>query len=278
MVKPLSVMTSLKWRFRSEPATEWTETENEITISRYLLDYVACGKPGFSYVVRRPLKSMGALIALYRLPCLKVVISSAEIEATAIRAPLSRHYILARVGGLSTAVLKLPDETGHYSLGASRQTLRRKVRHAQRLGVSWAEVNDSQERRRLLHLAGEHERSHPNMTYRNPSPDNSELLKYRLWLAAYSTEGRPLLLSVSPVEGDLAMLSYFRTLGIGEEQSSARYLMMQVLVENLVSRGVRYLLDSGSVAMPSGLRHFQRMLGFRIVRIRIASPRSGRLK
>jgi hypothetical protein len=151
------------------------------------------------------------------------------------------------------------------------------VRYAQRLGVSWAEVNDTQERFRLLELADRYERTHPNIIYRNPNPDNSHLLPYRLWLAAYSAEGRPLLLSVSAVDGDLALLSHFRTLGCGQEQSNARYLMMQVLVESLVSRGVRYLLDSGSPAMPSGLRHFQRMLGFRIVRIRIARLRPGRI-
>jgi hypothetical protein len=261
------------WRFRSEGPAEWTETDNEFTVLRYVQDYVSCGKPpGLSYIVRRPIKGLEALVALFRLPGIRVAISSFETEAASITALLSRHHLLARVGGFAAAVLKLPDEAGQYSLGASKQTLRRKVRYAERLGVRWAEVNDMRERSRLLRLAGEFERVHPNIAYRNPNPDNSDLLKYRLWLAAYSADGRPLLLSVSPLDGDVASLTYFRTLGVGQEQTNARYLMMQVLVESLVSRGVRYLVDSGSLAMPNGLRHFQRMLGFRIVRIRIARP------
>jgi hypothetical protein len=271
-MRAISDTTWIWSRFRSEGPAEWTETDNEVTVLRYVQAYASCGKPGLSYVVRRPLKGLEAFVALCRLPGIKVVISSVEIEAAAIRTLLARHYLLARVGGFAAAVLKLPDEAGQYSLGASKQTLRRKVRYAQRLGVRWAEVNDTHERRRLLRLSGEYERTHPNITYRNPNPDNSDLLMYRLWLAAYSADGHPLLLSVSPLDGDVALLTYFRTLGVGQEQSNARYLMMQVLVESLVSRGVRYLVDSGSLAMPNGLRHFQRMLGFRIVRIRIARP------
>lgn len=265
--------TWIWWRFRSEVPVEWTESDNEFTVLRYVQDYARCGKPGLSFVVRRPLEGLKALVALSRLPGIKVDISSGEIEAAAIRDLLSRHYLLARVGGFAAAVLKLPDEAGQYSLGASKQTLRRKVRYAQRLGVHWAEVDDAYERSRLLRLAGEYEQNHPNTTYRNPNPDNKDLLKYRLWLAAYSADGHPLLLSVSPLDGDVALLTYFRTLGAGQEQSNARYLMTQVLVESLISHGVRYLVDSGGLAMPNGLRHFQRMLGFRIVRIRIAHAR-----
>jgi hypothetical protein len=269
-------MRSITRRFRSERSDEWTETDHEVRFSRYVQDYVGCGRPGLAYVVRRPLDSLGALIALYRLPCLKVAVSSTGIEAAAIWARVSRRYLLARVGGFAAAALKLPHEAGQYSLGASKQTLRRKVRYAQRLGVGWAEVNDTRERLRLLELADQYERTHPDVSYQNPSPDNSALLSYRLWLAAYSADGRPLLLSVSAVDGDLALLSYFHALGFGQEESNARYLMMQVLVESLVSRRVRYLLDTAGPTMPSGLRHLHRMLGFRIVRIRIVrGPRPG---
>jgi hypothetical protein len=73
---------------------------------------------------------------------------------------------------------------------------------------------------------------------------------------------------------NLPRFGYFRTLGIGKEQSNARYLMTEVLVEHLVERGVRYLLDGGSLALPNGIRHFQRMVGFRVCRIRVA--RDGR--
>jgi hypothetical protein len=68
---------------------------------------------------------------------------------------------------------------------------------------------------------------------------------------------------------------HFQTIGSGDNQSDARYLMTEVLAEHLIERGVRYLVDAGSLAIPNGIRHFQRMLGFQIVRIRVARARPG---
>ena len=267
---------------RSSRSVKLTETDHQVRVSRYFADYVDCGKPGYIYVVRHPFKSLGALIALFQLPCLHVAPSSEGAEGADIRALLSPRAtallsprsMLTRVMGFATATLWLPLEPGQYSLGASKQTLRRKARQARMLGVRWAEVSDPQERLDLLKLAEECERTHPDVTYRNPGPDLRSLLSYRLWLAAYSADGSPLLLSVTPVDGEFASLGYFRTLGSGKEQSNARYLMTEVLVEHLVERGVRYLLDGGSLALPNGIRHFQRIVGFRICRIRVA--RAGR--
>ena len=180
------------------------------------------------------------VIALFRLPCLQVTLSAADIEATTIRdflspqvtASLSPRFVLTRITGFATAILILPREQGQYTLGASKQTLRRKVRHAQKLGVRWAEVSDLQERQRLIELAEEYEKVHPDETYRNAEADLSWLLSHQLWLAAYSADGNPLLLSVTPVDGELALLGHFRTIGFGEEQSDARYLMTEVLVRH----------------------------------------------
>jgi membrane-associated phospholipid phosphatase len=278
-------LTASRWsRFAvGQPAT-LTGDGPEARVWSFFHDYVDCGKPGYIYVLRHLGMSLGALIALFRLPCLQVAPSSANIEATTIRgflspqvtAFLSPRSILTRITGFATATLIVPREKGHYSLGASKQTLRRKVRRARRLGVCWAEVNDLQERHRLIKLAEEYEKVHPDETYRNAEPDLSWLLSHQLWLVAYSADDNPLLLSVTPVDGELAQLGHFRTIGFGEEQSDARYLMTEVLVEHLVDRGVRYLVDGGSLAKPNGIRHFQRMLGFHIVRIRVARSRPSR--
>ena len=275
---------SLRSRSPGSRSATSTGTSHEARVWRYFHDYVDCGKPGYVYPIRHPGKSLGALVALFRLPCLRIGPSSVDIEGTAIRASLSPQVtallsprsIVTRLAGFATAVLILPPEQGQYSLGASRQTLRRKVRRAQRLGVRWAEVTDPRERRKLLKLAEERERTHPDITHRNTEPDIGSLLSYQLWLVAYSADGNPLLLSVTPVDDDLALLSYFRTLGSGQAQSDARYLMTEVLVEHLVRGRVRYLVDGGGLAIPNGIRHFQRMLGFRIVRIRIAPARAPR--
>jgi hypothetical protein len=74
---------------------------------------------------------------------------------------------------------------------------------------------------------------------------------------------------VVPVDGEWSSLWYYRTIGQGQAQSDARYLLMDALVEELVLPGVRYLLDGRAPAgLPNGLRHFQRMAGFRIYRVR----------
>jgi hypothetical protein len=286
MVEPGGVMAFFRSGLggRFSRSAKLTETDHQVRVSRYFADYVDCGKPGYFYVVRHPFKSLSALIALFWLPCLQVAPSSAGAEGAAIRALLSPRAtallsprsVLTRTMGFATAALRLPLEPGQYSLGASKQTLRRKVRRARMLGIRWAEVSDQQERLDLLKFAEERERTHPDPTYRNLDPDIRSLLGYRLWLVAYSAEGRPLLLSVTPVDGELAALGYFRTLGSGKEQGNARYLMTEVLVEHLVARRVRYLLDGGSLALPNGIRHFQWMVGFRIYRIRIA--RAGRAR
>lgn len=255
------------WRRRADP---------EATVSGYFRANASSGKSAYAYPIRHLGLSLRALVALYQLPCLHIA-PSTEIEGAAIRGPLLQGSALWRVTGFATAVLTLPQEPGQYSLGAARQTLRRKVRQAKRLGIQWAEVYDPQERRNLLQLANECERTHPNVTYRNPAPSNDDLLSYRLWLVALAADGRPLLLSVTPADGELAWLRYFRTLGTGHEQSHARYLMTEVLAERLIRLGVRYLIDGSNLSwLPDGLRHFQRMTGFRIVRLRIAcSDRNG---
>ena len=136
---------------RSSRSAKLTETDHQVRVSRYFEDYVDRGKPGYIYVVRHPFTSLGALIALSRLPCLHVAPSSVGAEGAAIRALLSPRAtaflsprsMLTRAMGFATAAVRLPVEPGQYSLGASKQTLRRKARRARMLGVRWAEVSGS---------------------------------------------------------------------------------------------------------------------------------------
>ena len=138
-------------------------------------------------------------------------------------------------------------------------------------------MDDDTERQELVRLADEWERNNPHDQYRNANPSNKELLAHPLWLAAYSSEGRPLLLSVTPVDGEWAQLRFFKTIGSGDEQSVARYYLVQILVEHLVQLGVRYLFDVTSpLRLPNGLRHYQRVIGFRIYRLQVrAAARPG---
>ena len=253
-----------------------TGTEHETMLSEYCQDYVDSGKPAPIYALRHPSRSLSAYVALHHLPRLSAALTD-TVEGAAIRDGLSRWSLLGRtVFHSATSVLLLPQDPEEYHLGASKQTLRRKARAAEKLGVRWVKVEDPQEQRRLLTLADEHERTNPDPEYRQTKPDNNNLLTYRLWLVAYSRDDQPILLCVTPVDGEWALLSYFVTLGTGPEHSNARYLMTQVLVEQLIGAGVRYLADESSpIMLRSGLRHFQRMLGFRIFRVSLTS-RQGR--
>jgi hypothetical protein len=250
-----------------------TGSEREAMLSAYFKDYVALGKPASTYVLRHPYLSLSAFVALHRLPLLSAPLTD-TLEGAAIRHGLSRSSPFGRtVFHSATSVLLLPQDRTQYSLGASKQTLRRKVRAAEKLGVRWAKVDDPQEQQSLLKLANDHERTNPDPEYREAKPDNDDLLKYRLWLVAYSRDEQPLLLSVTAVDSEWALLNYFVTLGTGPEHSNARYLMTQVLMEHLIDAGVRYLGDESSpIKLRNGLRHYQRMLGFRIFRVRLTSP------
>lgn len=249
------------------------EEEREAKLSRFCHDYVAGGVPGFGYFLRHPGRTLAAFLTICRMAPLTACLSDSA-EGAAIRVELSRGSVIRRKAFPLRAVVKLPPGPGQYELGASKQTLRRKTRRAQRLGVGWARVVEPEEQQKLVLLAAEWEQIHPPGYHRTPQVDLGSLTSYGLWLVAHSAEGRPLLLSVTWVDGEWALLHYFRTLTTGEEASNARYLMTQVLANDLVRLGARYLIDPASpLGLTNGLRHYQRMLGFRLVRFHLLPRR-----
>ena len=81
-----------------------------------------------------------------------------------------------------------------------------------------------------------------------------------------------MLLAVIPVDGPFATLRYFRTLGAGDAYSLSRYLATHAVVTERTARAVRWLLDTApSGGQTNGVRHFQRMVGFRYVRLTSAA-------
>ncbi len=236
-------------------------------------EWVTAGGSLPSFLAHHPRRVLTTLRAVGRLPRLEGVFSG-TVEGRALADAMRDGKI--PLGPLThKSVLVLPDEPGQYSLGPSKQTLRRKSRKATKLGVTWKLVESAAERRELVRLATSWERTQPDDRYRKEDADNDDLLDFGLWLAACREPGEYLLLCVVPVDGQWASLRHYRTIGLGDAQSEARYLLMEVLVEELVKRGVRYLLDGRAPAgLPNGLRHFQRMVGFRIHRVRgtVAAP------
>lgn len=244
-------------------------TARERLLSDYFADYVGSGRSGRAFALRAPRAALVVLATALTLPRLKASLDGSA-EAGAVRDALTHKRGPGRlpVHELSS-VLRLPARRGDYASGSERQTLRRQVRRAEREGVTWNLV-DGRDRIPLLACAVQRERHHPRAEYRTSGAGTDRLLDHRLWLVALDRAGDPILLSVTPVDGEWAALTYFRTLVDSPAASAARYLMTQVLVDELVDRGVCYLADSSSpIGLSNGLRHFQRMLGFRIHRITV---------
>jgi hypothetical protein len=225
------------------------------------------------FLLRNPQRALAAAVATLRLPVLQARLGDTP-AARIIRWTLDRHVLPGvPVGITGVGVLEIPERAEDYVVGSSKQTLRRKVRAAEKAGVTFRPVDDLAERRSLIEQARQAEIDHPDETYRSAAPNVDVLLDYDLWLLAVSRDGEPLLLSVTPTDGEWALLRWFRTLGQGDEYSNSRYLMSKALVEALSARGVRYLVDTYPPRrLPNGLRHFQRMVGFRTVRARVARP------
>jgi hypothetical protein len=247
---------------------------SEPALAAFWTEYADGDRRGAAFVLRHPVRLWRAFRGVRALPVIEAG-PSASAGGAAVRRTLTHPGPLglpARLMG--TAVLAVPADPQEHVTGRSAQTLRRKIRSAEKLGVVVRPVSDPEERERLLKLADDTERTHPDAAYRVADPDNQDLLDHDLWLVADDADGDPLLLSVTPVDGDLATLRYFRTLGSGPAHSDSRYLMTHALVAELSAQGVRWLLDTDPPGMQkNGLRHFQRMVGFRYARIRLLRTR-----
>lgn len=248
--------------------TRKSVAQSEAEVSHFFEEYQDDSRGAASYLLRHPRRVLSVVANMARLPRLSVAVRPTADGKEILRAILDRHPL--RRAFPHAAVLVLPREPGMYAFGPSKQTLRRKVRKAKALGITWRRIDDPAEREKLAQIAEDWERINPHEQYRNPHPMVSGLQVHPLWLAAFSADGRPLLLSVTPVDGRWALLRFFKSIEAGTEQSLARYYMTEVLVEHLVRANVRYLFDVTSpLRLPNGLRHFQRMIGYRIYRLRI---------
>jgi hypothetical protein len=247
-----------------------TDTESEQALAAYWTAYVDAGRSGAPFILRNWASSWAAFRAVRRLPVIEARPSESP-GGRAVRqvvAGRAAYGVPARL--LGTAVLEVPEDGDHYLLGRRAQTLRRKIRSAERRGLEARRVDEEPERRALVAIADQAERTHADPSYRVPAPSNDDLLDHDVWLVVRDPEGQPLLLAVAPRDGELATLRYFRTLGAGEAHSDARYLATSALVSELARHGVRYLLDTASPAeQTNGLRHFQRMVGFRYARVQL---------
>ncbi|MGU3663792.1 hypothetical protein ACLBX9_06340 [Methylobacterium sp. A49B] len=220
--------------------------------------------------------TLQAVRCMYRLPPLQASLSDGP-EGIAIRESLERICLakLFRLGKTGACVLSIPPISSEYSLGSSKQTLRRKVRSALKSGVTCREVTDLKQQKYLSELVNRAERNNCSQFHRNDRADCVALVGFGLWTAAFDDNGEPLTVAITPTDGEFALLQKFISLGKAQQHSDARYILHQAVVERLSNHKVRYLVDTRSPAeLPNGLRHFQRMLGFRISRIHLSRASS----
>jgi hypothetical protein len=246
------------------------DDESERALAAFWTAYVDDGRGGASYLARNWRDTWTAVRSVRRLPVVRARPSDTA-GGRAVRRVLATRASYGVPGRLlGTAVLEVPEDGDQYLVGRQAQTLRRKIRSAERRGLKVRLVGDESERRALVGLANHAERNHVDPAYRVPNPQNDDLLDHDVWLTVDDTTGEPLLLAVAPRDGEFATLRYFRTLGAGDAHSDARYLATSALVAELARYGVRSLLDTASPAeQTNGLRHFQRMVGFRYVRVKL---------
>ncbi len=246
------------------------DEDSENRLAAYWDEYVEAGRRGVRHGLSRPRESWQAWSAVRRLPVIEARPSDMP-GGRAVRGVLDTRASYGVPGRLlGTAVLEVPLEPADYLLGRRAQTLRRKIRAAERRGLKVRGIDDQNERRALVDVANQAEQAHADPSYRVPTPNNDDLLQHDVWLTVDDANGTALLLAVTPYDGEFATLRYFRTLGMSEAHSDARYLASSALVEQLAQRGVRYLLDTATPPeQTNGLRHFQRMVGFRYARVRL---------
>ena len=223
------------------------------------------------FLALHPRLTARAVRNIIRLPYLEARLSD-NPEGQIISTNLKRICILKmfRLAGSGTCVLSIPAAPHNYRLGSSKQTLRRKVRAAERAGVTCRIVEDEAEQAELVSKIDLAFATKPNPIYRERKSNHSHLIGSGLWTAAFAQSGEPLVVAVTPRDGAWALLRVFVSLGEAQQHSDARYLLTQAVVERLAMEGVRHLVDTrGPSELPNGLRHFQRMLGFRIARVKL---------
>lgn len=258
--------TTARGRAHPSPATP-SRIDDEAFLAGAFAEYVDADSTLPRYVVRHPRQAMRVIRALTALPAFDAELPR-SYEAPAVQRLLLEHGATRRMMLGVSAILPVPTVAGTYTDGSDRATVRRKIRAAEKQSVTVRPAR-ADERAYLLSLANAHELTNERAEYRVEQPDNDDLLDYALWLVALDGDGEPIMLSVTPTAGEWGVLRYFRTLTAGQASSDARYLMARELAEALCARGVRYLVDSSRPHwLPNGLRHFQRMIGFRLVRVR----------
>jgi hypothetical protein len=132
------------------------------------------------------------------------------------------------------------------------------VNHARREGLSVVRVTDDDERRaRALELADAQVGGDigPSLVRWAAEPCDDS------WFVV-DAQGNSLAVAILAVDGPVARLNALIS-AEGPLRSPARYLLSAHAFMDLARLGVAHVVLEGSLYLPPGLLHFQRLLGFR---------------
>src|SRR3954454_8125215 len=108
-------------------------------LSQYLEDLSASSRPAGSFALRHPLRTARMLRALAGLPKVRVRLTDSP-EGALIAKWLSRGRGPRTSLHYAVTALPIPRTLDEFTSGSSKQTLRRKVREAQKRGVTWSAI------------------------------------------------------------------------------------------------------------------------------------------
>jgi hypothetical protein len=206
-----------------------------------------------------------SLSCLRRLPVLHVEAGDSP-AGREIASALTRRRGLVP-GTLAAAVLELPREPEAYLVGRSRQAVRTGLNHARREGLSVRRVTDDAERRaRALELVDAQVGADFGLSLVNWAAEPRD----ESWFAV-DAQGNTLAVAILTVDGPVARLNAMISAS-GQLRSPARYLLSAHAFMDLIGCGVTHVVLEGSLFLPPGLLHFQRLLGFRPMNIRLRRP------
>ena len=169
-------------------------------------------------------------------------------------------YLRARARGLyhnriAQGVLCLPEQPSDYLRGRSRQAVRTNLRRAEAAQLHCRAVLDLDERRGIAAELGMDEWT-AKLVDRPRDP---------VWVA-HNGASESVGMLWATVDSEWAMLRLLAT-----SRSEARYALHTALVSHLCSRGVRYLFvrEASALLLTPGLQYLQRLLGYRVVHLRV---------
>ncbi len=216
-------------------------------------------------LIRRPATLLRVLFAVARLPVVEVCVTSSQ--AAALFSPDFAPIGAPIFGGkFAQAVLDLEADDQAYLSGPPRQSLRRNMRRARKLGVEVCSVATYREWAVAAEEVLRSRQGRPEATTElRPPPGTQDMAYY----VAFDDKHRPVAISVVAIFTESAVLVWSLTVPDHPAALPSRYLLHAFMRSDLRGRGVRHLIGGTGVRDTPGVHLFQHFLGYEVRNLRI---------